>query len=131
MNKIITWSNAWLVLALVVVVVSASWVPPVLVHVRVLVVVFAVVEVNDEPVVQTLLTADEDDIMTGTPGLVVTEVQGVLVTAWNKLESRRELAGWIAGRLLGGLIAFGESALFLFGAQEPEENINYIYFRYC
>ncbi len=62
-------------------------------HVRVLVVVFAVVEVNDEPVVQTLLTADEDDIMTGTPGLVVTEVQGVLVTAWNKLESRRELAG--------------------------------------
>jgi hypothetical protein len=69
--------------------------------------------------------------MTGTPGLVVTEVLGVLVTAWNELESRRELPGWIAGRLLGGLIAVGESALFLFGAIEPEENFNYIYFRYC
>ncbi len=82
-----------MVLALVVLVVSASGVPPVLVHVRVLVVVFAVVEVNDEPVVQTLLTVDKEELMTGTPGLVVTEVLGVLVTAWNELEGWIELAG--------------------------------------
>jgi hypothetical protein len=66
---------------------------PILVHVRVLVVAFAVVEVNDEPVVQTLLTVDEDEIMTGTPGLVATEVLGVLVTAWNELEDWIVLAG--------------------------------------
>ena len=62
-------------------------------HVRVLVAVFEVVEVNEEPGVQTLLTADEEEKMTGTPGLVVTEVLGVLVTAWNELERRRELPG--------------------------------------